>query len=450
MDRKDEVLTKLQAIIDPDLGKNIVELGFVQHLRISDDGAVAFELQLTTPACPVKEQFRAACAQALGQLSWVRDVAVTISSMKSKSPLAGVGEGMKGVRNIVAVASCKGGVGKSTTAVNLAYALAARNAAVGLFDADVYGPSLPTLIDADVQGLFQKNNLIIPVDCQGVRLMSFAYANPDRSGPAIMRGPMVTQIINQLLTGTNWGELDYLIIDMPPGTGDVQLTLSQIIPITAAVIVTTPQELSFVDVVKGIQMFHKLNVPTIAVIENMSYFVCDRCQAEHRLFGTGALQRLVDQFGIKNSFALPLDPELSRCSDSGVPFVVQQPESAMTLRFLQIADAVVREVSKLRYGKISEPKVTFVPGTGIVYTNGAVEGVALEPAMLRRQCRCARCVHEFTGERMLRDMDVADTIVPSSMQPMGNYAVAIQWSDGHSSIYPYEMLRELQGSSLRS
>ena len=274
MDRKAQVLDKLKGVIDPDLGKDIVTLGFVKDLNIDDTGNVSFNLELTTPACPVKDQFRASCEELLGELDWVGDVAVTMTAQQRKKP-AQSGNGLSQVRHIIAVASCKGGVGKSTVAVNLAFTLSRMGAAVGIFDADVYGPSLPTLVNAPFHGLFQDGDSIIPVEHDGVKLMSFAYAAaPQGEGrPAIMRGPMVSQVINQLLTGTGWGELDYLILDMPPGTGDIQLTVAQLVPMSAAVIVTTPQQISFVDVVKGVEMFDQLKIPTIAVVENMSYFM---------------------------------------------------------------------------------------------------------------------------------------------------------------------------------
>jgi Mrp family chromosome partitioning ATPase/DUF971 family protein len=444
MDKESEVLEQLKSIIDPDLGKDIVSLGFVKNLKIDNDGDVTFDLELTTPACPVKEQFRVDCSKAISQLPWVKNVSLTMTSAKGRSALTNAAKGLSKVGNIIAVGSCKGGVGKSTTAVNLAFSLSNKGARVGIFDSDIYGPSLPTLVNAEFDGLFQKNGLIIPVECNGVKLMSFAYASANTgSGPAIMRGPMVTQVINQLLTGTDWGELDYLVVDMPPGTGDTQLTLAQLIPITAAIIVTTPQQLSFVDVEKGIQMFDKMQIPTIAVIENMSYFICDSCDKRHELFGSGSMKKLVDQFGIKNSFTLPLHEEISRLSDLGTPVVLEEPNSPITREFNKIADSIVREVSKLIYGNSKRPQVLFVPDSGVVYVPVNGRESRIHPADLRRECRCARCINEMTGEQILRDDDVSENIVPESIHPMGNYAVAVAWSDGHSSIYPYEMLEKI-------
>ncbi len=362
-----------------------------------------------------------------------------------RNPLKPKAAGLQNVTNLIAVSSCKGGVGKSTVAVNLAAALSKTGARVGLFDADVYGPSLPTIVRPKTTELYTQNEQIIPLEFEGLKLMSFGFV-PTMSGnrAAILRGPMVSQVINQLLTGTNWGELDHLVIDMPPGTGDVQLTLTQIIPLTAAVIVTTPQELSFTDVVKGIQMFHQLKVPTVAVVENMSYFVCDQCEKRHYLFGRGALDRLVRQFGIQNAFELPLVPKISELSDAGKPMVLEQPDHEASNLFIKIADATIREVERIRQGTTLPPKVSFIIGRGIVVQWPSGEEQEIHPADLRRRCRCAQCINEMTGEPRLDPSSVSDDIYPDSIDPMGNYAVAVSWSDGHnSSIYPYDQLAEM-------
>ncbi len=442
MNKQDEVLNKLKVIIDPDLGKDIVTLGFVKNLKISE-GVVTFDLELTTPACPVKEQFRSDCKKVISELAWVKEVSLTMTSSKPSSALNKSGRGLATVKNIIAVASCKGGVGKSTTAVNIAYSLSQKGASVGIFDADIYGPSLATLVNAPFDGLFQKKDLIIPVEHINVKLMSFAYASANTGGgPAILRGPMVTQIINQLLTGTDWGELDYLVIDMPPGTGDIQLTLSQLIPITAAIIITTPQHLSFIDVKKGIQMFDQMKIPTIAVFENMSYFVCNSCNEKHEIFGSGSRKKLVEQFGIKNSFSMPLDQDISAFSDSGTPIVIAKPEGESAKEYSKVTDSIIREISKLNFANLPKPEVKFDNGNIYYKTDNGVEN-DIKPAILRRQCRCAHCINEITGEQILQQDDVEDSIIPNDIKPMGNYAVSINWSDGHSSIFPYELLNEL-------
>ena len=443
MSKENEVLDSMRGIIDPDLGRDIVALGFIKNLEISDDGKVSFDVELTTPACPIKEQFKQACETAVSGISWVESVSVTMSAQARQAAGPQSGPGLEQVRHIVAVASCKGGVGKSTVAVNLAFAMQARGAKVGIFDADIYGPSLPTMVKTDFDGLYQdEKERIIPVERDGMRLMSFAYANSKQGDPAVMRGPMVTNVINQLLTTTNWGELDYLVIDMPPGTGDIQITLSQIIPVTAAVIVTTPQDISFVDVTKGIKMFDLMKVPTVAVVENMSYFVCGNCNEKHEIFGSGAMRKLVEQYGFEQTLALPMDPEVTAHCDEGNPIVVAKPDSPVSEKYRELADVVIQEISKTLYSEEREPEVKFEAGRGILFSVDGAEG-EISASDLRRRCRCAACVNEMTGEKMLRDEDVSEDIMPDQVSPMGNYAVAISWSDGHGSIYPYEMFKEV-------
>jgi Mrp family chromosome partitioning ATPase len=439
MTKEQQVLKQLEAIIDPDLNKDIVSLGFVKNLEITDDGDVNFDLELTTPACPVKEQFRTLCDEYLSELDWVRNVAVNMTAQPRRSAATSqAGSGLANVRHIIGVASCKGGVGKSTVAVNLAFTLSQMGAAVGIFDADIYGPSLPTLVAAPFRGLFQNGDQIIPVEHDGVKLMSFAYAS-EAGRPAIMRGPMVTQVINQLLTGTGWGELDYLIIDMPPGTGDIQLTVAQLVPMTAAVIVTTPQQISFVDVVKGIEMFDQLKIPTVAVVENMSYFMCGGCDTRHNIFGEGARAKLVNQYGFQNAIEIPVHADVSRLGDNGTPFVTVEPDSEIAEKYRELAKATVHEVSKVAHAAVT-PEFSYQPDGDIVYR--AIDGTEhkIGPADLRRRCKCARCIDEMSGKQILQPEQVADDITPQQTRRMGNYAVAIDWSDGHSSIYPYDAL----------
>ncbi|CAN0900173.1 Fe-S cluster assembly factor HCF101, chloroplastic [Linum grandiflorum] len=254
-----EVLKALSQIIDPDFGTDIVTCGFVKDLEVDEaHGEVSFRLELTTPACPIKDMFEQQANEVVARLPWVKSVNVTMSAQPAKPMYAGtLPAGLQTISSIVAVSSCKGGVGKSTVAVNLAYTLADMGARVGIFDADVYGPSLPTMVSPENRMLEMnpEKRTIIPTEYLGVKLVSFGFAG---QGRAIMRGPMVSGVIDQLLTTTEWGELDYLIIDMPPGTGDIQLTLCQVVPLTAAVIVTTPQKLAFIDVAKGVRMFSKL------------------------------------------------------------------------------------------------------------------------------------------------------------------------------------------------
>jgi len=354
--------------------------------------------------------------------------------------------GLTDVQRILAVSSCKGGVGKSTTAVNLALALARYGLRVGLLDADVYGPSLPTLLRPAETQLFQReeDGLILPLAAHGLKVMSFGWIDPSQQqGAAILRGPMVSQVVSQLATRVAWGELDYLVIDFPPGTGDIQLTLTQQLPIAAAVIVTTPQQLSFVDVVKGIQMFDTVKVPTVAVVENMSYFQCTSCGDKQRIFGEGARRKLIEQFGFRNTFEVPLDPRLSSDGDDGTPMVATRPADPVSAVYYELAEAVHGEINTLQSESPGLPDLSYNVGQNceLLYPDGRI--VEIPPAELRFACRCAQCVSESTGERLIRREDIDPDIFPTNIKPVGNYAAHVEWSDGHrSSIYPYDYLIE--------
>jgi len=441
---KEEVLVSLKGIIDPDLGQDIVTLGFVKEVVFSDEGLVTLDIALTTPACPVKEQFRELITAAVGALEGVTRVVVNMGSNSQQNAFFKTKETLKEVKSIIAVSSCKGGVGKSTVAVNLAYQLALSGAKVGLFDADIYGPSLPTMVGADATKLYMEGKWILPLENRGVKLMSFGYVNQDNPGPALLRGPMVSQIVNQLLTGTQWGELDYLIIDMPPGTGDIALTLTQLIPITAAVVVTTPQNLSTVDVIKGIQMFDTLKVPMITLVENMSYFVCDSCEVKHRLYGEGLSQSITDRFGIPYLFELPILKMVSQSGDSGDPHVVKFPNTDFSKAMSALSDRVVREIAKLLFTDRDPVSLTYEEGGDVIFSDPILDTEKIFLSIdLRMACRCAHCVDEWTGVRRLAKAEINEAIYPKNIQSVGNYAFGILWSDGHNSLYTFDQLKQL-------
>ncbi|MEE8146448.1 MAG: Mrp/NBP35 family ATP-binding protein, partial [Longimicrobiales bacterium] len=282
------ILEALHPIIDPDFGKSIVDLGFVKNLRI-EGPEVSFEIELTTPACPVKAEFERAARDRVGALDGVERVHVTMTSnTRGRNLAAGAPQAdvLPGVRNAIAVASGKGGVGKSTTAINLALALRDAGAAVGVMDADVYGPSLPLLTGVNGRPR-SEDKRIFPLEGYGMKLMSMGFFITDNS-PVIWRGPMVHGLIQQFLNDVEWGELDYLVIDLPPGTGDAALTLTQKAPLSGALIVTTANELSLVDARKGLKMFEKVQVPVLGILENMSYFTPpDLPDRKYYLFGEG-------------------------------------------------------------------------------------------------------------------------------------------------------------------
>ncbi|KAK9706064.1 hypothetical protein RND81_07G102100 [Saponaria officinalis] len=438
-----DVLKALSQIIDPDFGTDIVSCGFVKDLQIDDAiGEVSFRLELTTPACPVKDMFEQKANEVVSALPWVKKVNVTMSAQQARPVFAGdLPKGLQTISNIIAVSSCKGGVGKSTVAVNLAYTLAGMGARVGIFDADVYGPSLPTMVSPDNR-LLEMNpetRTIIPTEYLGVKLISFGFAG---QGRAIMRGPMVSGVIDQLLTTTEWGELDYLVIDMPPGTGDIQLTLCQVVPLTAAVIVTTPQKLAFIDVAKGVRMFSKLKVPCVAVVENMCHFDADG--KRYYPFGQGSGSQVVEQFGIPHLFELPIRPTLSASGDSGNPEVVADPLGDVANTFQELGVCVVQQCAKIRQQVSTAVSYDRSFKAIRVKVPDSDEEFYLHPATVRRNDRSAQSVDEWTGEQKLQYNDIPDNIEPEEIRPMGNYAVQITWPDGFSQIAPYDQLQSME------
>ncbi|CAA3014729.1 fe-S cluster assembly factor HCF101, chloroplastic-like isoform X3 [Olea europaea var. sylvestris] len=438
-----DVLKSLSQIIDPDFGTDIVSCGFVKDLNVNKAlGEVSFRLELTTPACPIKDMFEKQANEVVAALPWVKTVSVTMSARPARPVYAGnLPEHLQTISNVIAVSSCKGGVGKSTVAVNLAYTLAGMGARVGIFDSDVYGPSLPTMVSPENR-LLEMNpekQTIIPTEYLGVKLVSFGFAG---QGRAIMRGPMVSGVINQLLTTTEWGELDYLVIDMPPGTGDIQLTLCQVVPLTAAVIVTTPQKLAFIDVAKGVRMFSKLKVPCVAVVENMCHFDADG--KRYYPFGRGSGSQVVEQFGIPNLFELPIRPTLSASGDSGIPDVVADPQGEVARTFQELGICVVQQCAKI--SQQVSTAVTYDKGMKAIRVKvpDSDEEFYLHPATVRRNDRSAQSVDEWTGEQKLQYADVPEDIEPEEIRPMGNYAVSITWADGFSQIAPYDQLQTME------
>lgn len=343
------VKAALSNVIDPDLHKDIVTLGFLTKTSI-DGERVAVEINLTTPACPVKEKLKTECEAELLKIPGVAKADVTMTATATRPTATAATPvtipSLAGVKNILAVASGKGGVGKSTSAVNLAFALAKAGAKVGLLDADVYGPSIPKMVKITRPASTVGETTIVPPEADGVKVISSAmFSTGDRA--QILRGPMAGNVVKQFLTQVQWGELDYLVIDYPPGTGDIQLTLSQTAPITGAIIVTTPQEVALIDVRKAMDMFKTLKVPVLGVIETMSYFVCDGCDKKHFIFREGGGERLARESGIAFLGGVPLDPTVPIGSDEGKPQVVTNPDSAAARAYTDAAGAVARQVSIL-------------------------------------------------------------------------------------------------------
>jgi ATP-binding protein involved in chromosome partitioning len=339
-----DVQTTLKTVIDPNTGKDLVSGKAVKSVRV-DAGQVAIEIQLGYPAKSQHETIRKLVQNAVTALPDVGRVAVTVGQ---KIVSHAVQRGVKlvpGVKNIVAVASGKGGVGKSTTAVNLALALAAEGASVGVLDADIYGPSQPMMLGISGRPESKDGKTLEPLEAYGVQAMSIGFLI-DTDTPMVWRGPMVTQALEQLLKDTNWREIDYLIVDMPPGTGDIQLTLSQKVPVTGAVIVTTPQDIALIDARKGLKMFEKVGVPIVGVVENMSVHVCSNCGHAEPIFGEGGAAKMCRDYNVQFLGALPLDIRIREQADSGRPTVVADPDGAVALVYKDIARKVAIVVAQ--------------------------------------------------------------------------------------------------------
>ena len=358
---KETVLKALEAIIDPDLHRNIVELGFINNLRICG-GNVAFNIELTTPACPVKDQMKKAAEEIVGALPGVEEVAVSMTA-QTRRP-AQIRNLIKGVKNAIAVASGKGGVGKSTTAVNLALALAETGAKVGLMDSDIYGPSIPIMLgvpEGEQPEGTEENGVqtIIPLERYGIQLMSIGFLT-EKNSPIVWRGPMVGKMVQTFLGQVMWGELDYLIIDLPPGTGDAQLTLVQSAPLSGAVIVTTPEAVAVEDVMRAGRMFEKMSaagtpVPILGVVENMSYY--ETPQGERiNLFGEGGGAHAAAEFHVPLLGQVPRHLDITRGGDSGVPVMIAHPNSPVAAIYREIAGAVARSIATMAMNEpLSEP-----------------------------------------------------------------------------------------------
>ena len=358
-----DVLDALRPIVDPDFGKSIVDLGFVKNVAI-DGQKISFEIELTTPACPVKAEFEKAARERVLALRGVSEVQVTMTSNtrgRFVGAAAPAGDVLPGVRNVIAVASGKGGVGKSTTAVNIALALQKTGASVGLMDADVYGPSLPLLTGVSGRPRAEEKR-IFPHEGYGLKLMSIGFLVSDAS-PVIWRGPMVHGLIRQFLADVEWGELDYLVVDMPPGTGDAALTLTQQAPLSGAVIVTTANELSLIDARKGLKMFEKVEVPVIGIVENMAYFTPpDLPDRRYTIFGQGGAKRVAKELGVELLGEVPIDPRIVEGGDAGRPIVVDAPESEAAKAFVDIAGRVARKLAVLAEGAppLADANITWV------------------------------------------------------------------------------------------
>lgn len=487
VEREAAVLETLSSIQEPITRMSLTSLGMVRNLRLQEESHVQLDIDTLCAGYPDYKTLHEQCVDRLKALDWVRQICIQqvhTNTSINKSNDTGVSD----VTHIIAVSSCKGGVGKSTVSTNLAYALAAQGLKVGLLDADVYGPSLPLMVtpdDPEAKVLRSKkaSNFVLPLDAEGVKVLSFGHVNPRAGvvgaggqGAAVIRGPVATRVINQLAVATDWGALDYLVVDFPPGTGDVPLTLCQSLVISGAVIVTTPHPLAIVDVAKGMQMFHDVKVPTLAIVENMASFTCDH-GVVYTPFGAGGKQRMLDYFSLEDSPAgaatdthsilttlrdkpfhsfpiyMPRPDEGDQLQGSFRevirrtlrPIVLSDPLSAGAEQFRALSEDCIREIFRLQVQASFVPSISYLESRGIIlryFTAERAYEYILSPAELRMR-------DPATGKR------VVSAVVPHGVHPVGfdfkgSYGVAISWSDNHfADIYPFDVLKRIaeEGSS---
>jgi len=347
------VLEALKVVRDPDLNRDIVSLGFVKDLRL-DAGRVAFTIELTTPACPVKDQMRDQARAAVMQIAGVTSVDVNMSArVREAVGSDGPRQSLPGVKNVIAVGAGKGGVGKTTVAVNLAIALAKCGSQVGIIDADIYGPNVPIMLGIRTQ-LTTDGKKIVPAEKYGLQVISMGFLTQD-DAPIIWRGPMLHGALQQFFREVAWKNLDYLVIDLPPGTGDVALSLSQTVPVAGAIVVTTPQQVSLADSRRAVAMYKKLNIPTLGVVENMSYFVCRHCNHEADIFGHGGGEEMAATLGVPFLGRIPIYQPIREGGDNGVPLLISEPESPAGRAFMAAAEQAAAQVSIASYNRPTIP-----------------------------------------------------------------------------------------------
>jgi ATP-binding protein involved in chromosome partitioning len=381
---EDRVLAALGQVVDPDRKRDVVSLGMVSGLVIKD-GNIGFSLEVDPERGPKLEPLRKACEQEVMKLDGVTSVTAVLTAHKpgtgspgagsngagasapaGSSPAAGAKQGpmpsrpeIPGIKSIIAVASGKGGVGKSTVAVNLALALKAQGLAVGMMDADVYGPSLPRMMAISGKPTSEDGKTLIPMENHGIKCMSIGFLVAEDT-PTIWRGPMVMSALEQMLRDVKWGELDVLVVDMPPGTGDAQLTMAQRVPLSGAVIVSTPQDIALLDARKGLNMFRRVDVPVLGIVENMSYFLCPSCGERHEVFGHGGARQEAERLRVPFLGEVPLHLAIRETSDAGTPIVASQPASPHALAFKAIAEKVWQSVAReLGAPTRQAPKIVF-------------------------------------------------------------------------------------------
>src|SRR6267378_2312376 len=350
---RDAVLDALRVVNDPDLRRDIVSLGFIKDLSITD-GHVSFAIELTTPACPVKDQMRDQATAAVRALPGVTSVDVRMTAnVRSVSAPEHGRPPLPGVKNVIAVGAGKGGVGKTTVAVNLALALAKCGSRVGIIDGDIYGPNVPIMLGMKSQ-LTTDGQKILPAEKYGLQVISMGFMTADEA-PIIWRGPMLHGALQQFFREVKWVDLDYLVVDMPPGTGDIALSLSQTVAVAGSIVVTTPQQVSLADSRRAVAMYKKLNMPPIGIIENMSHFVCPHCEHESDIFGHGGGERMAEELKVPFLGRIPIYQPIREGSDEGVPLMISEPDSPAARALMVVAERTAAQLSIASYSRATIP-----------------------------------------------------------------------------------------------
>jgi ATP-binding protein involved in chromosome partitioning len=480
---KDQVLGRLRQVKGPDLESNIVDLGLVSEILLKD-GRVSFSITVPASRAAELEPLRQAAEKAVGGLAGVTSVMAVLTAEKSgngngavrrssggppesarvqqaraaarasagpapgpaqaaASPAGGTRRQMApGIKQMIAVASGKGGVGKSTTAVNLALGLQAAGLKTGILDADIYGPSQPRLLGLTGRPQVANGNVLKPMEAYGLKAMSMGFL-VDEGTPIIWRGPMVVSALTQMLRDVAWGELDVLVIDMPPGTGDVQLTMAQQVPLSGAVIVSTPQDLALIDARKGLAMFQKVDVPVLGIVENMSFFICPKCGERSDIFGHDGAKREAEKLGVPFLGGIPLHMDIRTTSDDGRPIVASRPESVEARIYRDIAARAWDELQKGGDAHLKPPKLDI--GRGGSELSVAFEGAkafALSAEMLRVMSPSAEVQGHSPDQRVT--VPRKRNVKIKELRPVGNYAVRIVFDDGHDTgLFAWSYLQQL-------
>jgi len=424
-----KILNALGQVIEPQRNKDIVSLGLVRNIEIANQN-VTFTIHLPQTNTVVIQK----AESIVKNIEGVSSVNIQTPKIKnsSKNNSKALPNTLTQVKAIIAISSCKGGVGKSTLAAHIAQELANRGLKTGLVDTDIYGPSIPTLFNLKNSSVYTNDRKqLLPIEKNNLKIMSFGFLLGD--APAIMRGPIVTRYIQQILLNTDWGELDYLILDLPPGTGDVHLTITQSIRLNGAIIITTPHTLSLMDVARGILMFEKVSVPILGVIENMSYFQSEESDKKHYLFGSHASQVLKKKFGIQTLAEIPILPQLGEIltSTRSAPIIKEVVD-----QFLSVYQSKKDQQKQIPNIYCDEKNIT------LQWPDGHKNIVS--NFTLRLNSQDAYSVDEMSGKPRLKPEDIRPDIAAKKVTPLGNYAINIEWNDGHSAgIYPYQLIESL-------